>query len=1043
MRFLLLFLSLCCFIIKLQAQTIQDGWIYGDSGAQWAPQCHIDKVGNRYQVITYLDEFKIDSNGHSVTIYRDFSQINLAIIKFDNKGKYLFHIRLPGSGNGSTITNFDIKFTSTNEVIFCYYFGQFDSINLFDAKGIFFKTIAPPFYKSSKASQNRALLLCKIDTNGRFVWANTIARENPKTYSGLLFFERFSINNSDEISVFFPNNSRDTVYTLDTLSIINNSNQKSLHLVNTKYVLVKFNSSGNLLAVKEPLKNLFLYQHADTTNTDIKTINNLTDGVNTYCIFRFRIIKPDTLQMGNLQPLNIGFHYLLFKLNGDDSILWVKKISSEKLPNYWQLNRFDYDTIKHELAFSSPYDPSLYNFHFNPSYSNNKIGAYLCKLDLNGNIVWEDFISGIDSRKTILSVNYNYVTSQLQLIGFADVNDVKIKPFIPSFYYGNAIIAYIDNSNTVVAAQAFAINNLNSSYSIILSSLNMGSPLTDSKGLTYISGAFADSITLSCKKFKAIIETNVWGIPLTDGFVLVSEPFFKKDTGVCTMLLSPSGKYTWYSTGTYTDTLTNSLGCDSIVVFHVKVLQSKSELDSTVCISLTSFSGKYLWDTTGTYFDTIPNAFGCDSIIKLNLTIKPNKLTFDTTVKYSFVSPSGKYTWDNSGVYRDTLISSLGCDSIITINLKVLSTKNSIDTFNCNPIKYFSRNVLIINSGIYLDTIPNSTGGDSLLTIRFILGSSKSIIDTLFCSEITSPSGKFVLSQSGIYTDTLVNQFFCDSIITVNFTRTATADTLNFEQCDSLLLPSGKLKVGITGKYADTLTTINGCDSILIVNYTNLTSYSQLSFSICDSLISPSGKFIYMSSGTFIDTLMNNNGCDSLITISIQKSAKRITISKSNDIDCNNPFAMLNANGAANYKWMPIDGLSDANSNNPIATPKNSITYYLTVTDSFGCEFTDSIFINVKLTDSLGFFPNVFTPNGDNVNDCLPLNSLSDFKDIHFIVFNRWGSTVFETTDTKLCWQGFANNGQELSEGVYFYVLKGITKCGHNISLHGTITIIR
>ncbi len=1043
MRFLLLFLSLCCFINKLQAQTIQDGWIYSDSGSQWAPQCHIDKVGNRYQVITYLDEFKIDSNGHSVTIYRDFSQINMAIIKFDNKGRYLYYIRLPGFGIGSTITNFDIKFTSTNEVIFCYYFGQFDSINLVDAKGVFFKTIASPFYKSSKASQNRAILLCKLDTNGQFVWANTIARENPKTHNGSLLFEHFSINNSDEISVFFPNNSRDSSLVFDTLAIINNNNQKNLHLVNTKYVLVKFNSSGNLLAVKEPLKNLFLHQHADTSNFDIKVINTITDGINTYCIFRFRITKPDTLQKGNLQPLNIGFHYLLFKLNGLDSIIWVKKISREIFPTYWQINRFDYDTINHVLAFSSPYNPSLYNFYFNPSYLNINTGAYLCKLDVNGNIIWDDFITGTDPLKTILSLNYNYVTSQLQLIGIADVNDVKMKPFIPSIYNGNPIIACIDNSNTVVSAQAFAINNLYSSYSIILSSFNMGSPLTDSKGLTYISGAFTDSIALPCKKFKAIIETNVWGIPLTDGFVLVSEPFFKKDTGVCTMLLSPSGKYIWDSTGTYTDTLTNSLGCDSIVFFNVKLLQSKSELDSTVCISLTSFSGKYLWDTTGTYFDTIPNALGCDSIIKLNLTIKPNKLTVDTTVKYNLVSPSGKYTWDNSGIYRDTLISSLGCDSIITINLKVLSTKNSIDTFNCNPIKYFSRNELIINSGTYLDTIPNSFGGDSLLTIRLILGSSQSIIDTLFCSEIISPSGKFVLSQSGIYTDTLVNQFFCDSIIKINFTRTATIDTLNFEQCDSLLLPSGKLKVGITGKYTDTLTTLNGCDSIITINYTNLSSFSKMSIAICDSLISPSGKFIYRSSGTFIDTLLNSSGCDSLITINIQKSAKKLTISKSNDIDCNNTFAILNAKGALIYKWMPMDGLSDANSNNPIATPKNSITYYLTATDSLGCEFTDSIFINVKLTDSLGFFPNVFTPNGDNVNDCLPLNSLSDFKDIHFIVFNRWGSTVFETTNPLLCWQGFTNNGQELSEGVYFYVLNGTTQCGENLALHGTITIIK
>jgi gliding motility-associated-like protein len=882
------------------------------------------------------------------------------------------------------------------------------------------------------------------------VWANIIARENPKTHNyGIMNSGHFSINNSDEISVFFPNNSTDTTFNFDTLAVINNNNQKSLHLVNTKYILVKFNSSGDLIAVKEPLRNLFLYQHPDLLYLDYKTINSVTDGINTYCAFKFWISKPDTLQMGNPLPLSIGNHYFIFKLNENDSIVWVKKILREVFPIYRPLIRLDFDTINHELALSVPYNPFSFEFYLNPTFSISNSGAYVCKLNQNGNIIWEDFFAGIEPEKTILSVNFNYITNQLQLIGYPNVNDFKLRRFITSVYNDqlNAVIACIDNStNALVAAQAFAVNNLNNSFysSFIGISQNIGSPITDNKGRTYISGAFADSITLPCKKFYALTENLPFSyVPLTDAFVLVSEPFFRKDTGICKMMVSPSGKYIWDSTNIYTDTLTNSLGCDSIVFIHVKVLQSKSELDSVVCSSLISFSGKYIWDTSGTYFDTIPNAFGCDSIIKLNLTIKANSIIVDTIVKYKLVSPSQKYIWDSSGVFRDTLRNSFGCDSIIVFNLKVLSTKNAIDTFNCYPIKYFSRSEWINNSGIYFDTIPNSIGSDSLLTIKFTLGSTQSFFDTAYCNQIVSPSGKYVWSKSGVYIDTLINHLFCDSIITVTFNRTATSDTLNVEQCDSLLLPSGKMKVGSTGKYTDTLKTINGCDSILFINYTNLTSYSQLSIVTCDSLISPSGKYIYRSSGTFKDTLLNNNGCDSIITVNVQKSTKKLTITKSNDIDCNNPFTRINADGALNYKWIPTDGLSDANSSSPIATPKTSIKYYLTATDSFGCQFTDSIYINVKQTDSLGFFPNVFTPNGDRVNDCLPLNSLAEFKSINFIVFNRWGNNVFETTDPLLCWQGITNNGLELSEGVYFYILNGITKCGQNLSLQGTVTIIR
>jgi gliding motility-associated-like protein len=909
---------------------------------------------------------------------------------------------LAGSSGPS---DFDIKFTKANDVILACYIGQGDSINLVDAKRVFYKTITPPKSKTSQANSNSALLLCKINTTGQFIWTNVIARENPKPHNGIVYFDRFCINNSDEITVFFPNNSRDSTFAFDTLSVTNTNNQKNLYPVNTKYVLAKFNSSGNILAVKEPLRNLFLYKHADTTFWDFKAINTISDGWNTYCIFGFRLNKPDTIQKGNPQPLSKGYHNLLFKLNEQDSIVWVKKIARQNFYNYDpntflpHFSRLDFDTIRQELALSASYHTFFYDFYLNPSFSNSNSGAYVCKMNVNGTIIWEDFITGSNPINTIVSLNYNYVTNQLQFIGFPDINNVKLKSFIPFVYNDqlNAVIASIDNtSNIVVSAKAFAINSLNASYANSWMGLNIykiGSPIIDNKGRTYISGAFVDSITLPCRKFKAVMETNSWGSPLTDAFVLVSEPYFSKDTGICKQMISPSGKFVWDSTGTYTDTLTNSLGCDSIVFFHVRLLGSKSTLDSSVCNAMLSYSGKYTWDSTGTYFDTIPNAFGCDSIIKLKLTILSRKITIDTSVKYSFNSPSGKHIWDSSGVYIDSVTQVNGCLNIITVNLKVLSTRSRIDTFNCMPIKYLSRSEWINNSGVYLDTIPNSQGGDSLLTIHF--------------------------------------------------TRTATIDTLYYNQCDSLLLPSGKLKVVLTGQYLDTLTTRNGCDSILFVNYINQSSFSQLSYTICDSLISPSGKFIYTSSGTYLDTLINQFGCDSLITLVIEKSISKLKISKSNDIDCNNPFSQLNADGALNYKWMPPDGLSNDILKDPKASPKNSITYYLIATDSLGCIFTDSIFINVHGSDSLGFFPNIFTPNGDGINDCLPLNSLSKFNNINFIVFNRWGDKVFETSDSNLCWNGEGINGEKLSEGVYFFILEGKTNCNKDLSINGTITIIK
>ncbi len=92
--------------------------------------------------------------------------------------------------------------------------------------------------------------------------------------------------------------------------------------------------------------------------------------------------------------------------------------------------------------------------------------------------------------------------------------------------------------------------------------------------------------------------------------------------------------------------------------------------------------------------------------------------------------------------------------------------------------------------------------------------------------------------------------------------------------------------------------------------------------------------------------------------------------------------------------------------------------------------------------------PNVFTPNGDGINDVFrPYLPYQGVEKIGLTIFNRWGSMVFETSNPDINWNGKEQNtNNDCSEGVYFYVcdvyelrLKGI-----NVrQLHGSITILR
>nr|MBK9652705.1 gliding motility-associated C-terminal domain-containing protein [Bacteroidota bacterium] len=81
--------------------------------------------------------------------------------------------------------------------------------------------------------------------------------------------------------------------------------------------------------------------------------------------------------------------------------------------------------------------------------------------------------------------------------------------------------------------------------------------------------------------------------------------------------------------------------------------------------------------------------------------------------------------------------------------------------------------------------------------------------------------------------------------------------------------------------------------------------------------------------------------------------------------------------------------------------------------------------------------PNIFTPNGDNVNDVFFIKNLPD--NFLLTVVNRWGNIVFETKDKNKFWDGTNQKGTFVSEGVYFYILQSDT---FKENYRGTVSIL-
>ena len=242
----------------------------------------------------------------------------------------------------------------------------------------------------------------------------------------------------------------------------------------------------------------------------------------------------------------------------------------------------------------------------------------------------------------------------------------------------------------------------------------------------------------------------------------------------CGDYTSPSGNYTWNTPGTYLDTIPNSYCGDSLMTINLTINSPSFDTISAVaCSSYDSPSGNYSWTTSGMYYDTIPNAVGCDSLLTIDLTINyPSADTFSIAACTDYTSPSGNYTWTTSGMYYDTIPNAIGCDSLLTIDLTI--NNPSADTFaiaECDEYVSPSGNYTWTTSGTYYDTIPNASGCDSLMTIDLtILLSTTSTIDTIVCGDYTAPDNT-VYSTSGQYVATIPNAAGCDSVITINYTN--------------------------------------------------------------------------------------------------------------------------------------------------------------------------------------------------------------------------------------------------------------------------------
>ncbi len=159
------------------------------------------------------------------------------------------------------------------------------------------------------------------------------------------------------------------------------------------------------------------------------------------------------------------------------------------------------------------------------------------------------------------------------------------------------------------------------------------------------------------------------------------------------------------------------------------------------------------------------------------------------------------------------------------------------------------------------------------------------------------------------------------------------------------------------------------------------------------------------------------------------------------DIVLNTPSTLNARPVGVSYEWSPSNVLNNSKIANPLATIYEETVFKIKITTSNGCVIVDTLPTRVFIVPDI-HIPNVFTPNGDGLNDILKLNFV-DISELKFFkVYDKYNRQVFETRNLIDTWDG-TYQGRLLPSDTYYWIFSALDLKGNNINKSGPIIIIK
>lgn len=221
---------------------------------------------------------------------------------------------------------------------------------------------------------------------------------------------------------------------------------------------------------------------------------------------------------------------------------------------------------------------------------------------------------------------------------------------------------------------------------------------------------------------------------------------------------------------------------------------------------------------------------------------------------------------------------------------------------------------------------------------------------------------------------------------------------------------------------------------------------STYSWAPADNIInpnSPNPRAVVSETTTFTVTITSSLGC-------ISEDSGTITVvplvnfAGQNIVSCDDGPVTLpepeNPNGIYTFTWLP---------EGPVVTPEPNAevtTVILRVSDEANCNDSNAFEFNITLAENSFRIPNVFTPDGDDLNDEFKVFTAegTNLNITIFKVYNRWGKVVYDGSGAgDPSWNGQVDGEPSPSEVYTYFIEIEIPQCEAPIQRKGDLTLLR